>query len=96
MADLTISRTSRNLPKRGGGIPELPAHSMEWRETGTKNGMNSRIEFQLLLKAAMRACDHHGDGPEARAEMSRQCLTTPKHLRADLLDHFLTAYGGQA
>ncbi|WP_332747550.1 hypothetical protein [Hydrogenophaga sp.] len=55
--------------------------------------MNSRVEFQLLLKAAMRACAHHGDGPEARAEMSRECLATPKHLRADLLAHFDQSYG---
>lgn len=54
--------------------------------------MNSRIQFQLLIKAAMRACDHHGDRPEARAEMSRACLATPSHQRADLLEHFLQAY----
>lgn len=59
---------------------------------GMDLGTKDRIEFQRLLNAAMRACDHHGDGPEARAEMSRACLATPKHLRADLLEHFLTAY----
>lgn len=52
------------------------------------------MEASTLLAAAMRACDHHGDGPEARAEMSRQCLRTPPHLREDLLAHFRTVYGG--
>lgn len=63
---------------------------------GMEVGTKDRIQFQLLLKAAMHACDHHGDGPEARAEMSRACLATPKHLRADLLEHFLMTYGGGA
>ena len=96
MADLTFSRNSRNVPNSGAGIPELPAHPLGWRENGKASGMESRVEFQLLLKAAMRACDNHGDGPEARAEMSRACLATPKHLRADLLEHFLMTYGGGA
>lgn len=96
MAYLTPSRTSRNVPNRDGGIPELPTPPIGGGETGTLNGMNSRIEFQLLIKAAMRACDHHGDGPAARAEMSRQCLATPSHQRADLLDHFRNTYRGQA
>ena len=94
MAYLTTSRTSRNIPNRDAGIPELPAHPLGWRENGKATGMTSRVEFELLLKVAMRACDHFGDGPEARAEMSRQCLNTPTHLQADLLDHFRAVYGG--
>lgn len=41
-----------------------------------------------LLKAAMRACDHYGDGPAARELMRADCLATPAHLQQDLLDHF--------
>ena len=41
-----------------------------------------------LLKAAMRVCDRHGDGKAAREAMRRDCLDTPLHLQADLLDHF--------
>jgi hypothetical protein len=48
--------------------------------------------MKKLLEAAMRACDHHGDGAEAREEMKRQCLETPPHLRADLLAHFQREY----
>lgn len=54
---------------------------------------SSRLTHQLLL-AAMRACDHHGDGPEAREQMRQDCLNTPPHLRADLLAHFRETYGG--
>lgn len=50
---------------------------------------------QQLLGAAMAACDHHGDGPEAREQMRRECMETPPHLRADLLDHFRKAYRGR-
>ncbi len=52
---------------------------------------SSRITHQLLL-AAMRACDHHRDGPEAREQMRQDCLNTPPHLRADLLAHFQKEY----
>ncbi|MGR4870095.1 hypothetical protein ACIPRI_14675 [Variovorax sp. LARHSF232] len=41
-----------------------------------------------LMRAAMRCCDAHGDGPEGRAEMLADIQATPLHLRADLLDHF--------
>ena len=47
-----------------------------------------------LLKAAMRVCDHYGDGDAARAQMRLACLDTPPHLRADLLAHFTQTYGG--
>ena len=42
----------------------------------------------LLIKAAMKVCDRHGDGEQARQEMRQQCLELPPHLQADLLDHF--------
>ena len=46
-----------------------------------------------LIEAAMKACDHHGDGEAAREEMRLDCLATPQHLRGDLLDHFTKTYG---
>ena len=41
-----------------------------------------------LIEAAMKVCDHHGDGEAARADMRQQCLELPPHLQADLLEHF--------
>ena len=41
-----------------------------------------------LIAAAMKVCDHHGDGDAARADMRRECLELPPHLQADLLEHF--------
>ena len=46
-----------------------------------------------LLEAAMRACDFWGDSQAARAEMVADVKATPRHLRQDLLDYFLSAYG---
>lgn len=96
MADLTFPILPISSQSRGHGFPTFPTPPLGGMGNGKGSGMESRVEFQLLLKAAMRACDHHGDGHEARAEMSRQCLATPKHLRADLLEHFLMTYGGGA
>ena len=48
--------------------------------------------LRLLLEAAMRACDFHGDGEAAREQMRRDCLGTPPELRGDLLDHFRKTY----
>ena len=39
-----------------------------------------------LLNAAMHVCDRYGDGAEAREAMRVQCLETPEHLQADLLE----------
>lgn len=45
-----------------------------------------------LIDAAMRACDQHGDDYHAREQMRADCLATPPHQRADLLDHFNKTY----
>ena len=45
-----------------------------------------------LIDAAMRACDRHGDDEHAREQMRADCLATPPHQRADLLDHFQKTY----
>jgi hypothetical protein len=53
---------------------------------------DSELERQLL-DAAMRCCDPWNDGPAAKAEMVADIKATPQHLRQDLLEHFLSAYG---
>lgn len=40
----------------------------------------------------MRACDAWNDTAQARDQMHRECLETPPHLRADLLDHLTNQY----
>lgn len=45
-----------------------------------------------LLTAAMRCCDSHGDGSDAREEMRRQCMEMPPSLRGDLLLFLRRAY----
>lgn len=57
--------------------PELIAFLAECRATS-----------DAVIAAAMRVCDLHGDSPEARAEMVKQCQEVPPHLQADLLAHF--------
>ena len=50
----------------------------------------------MLLDAAMRACDHYGDGEAAREAMRADCLAIPLHQRLDLLHHFEQTYGAFA
>jgi hypothetical protein len=52
----------------------------------------AELERQLV-EAAMRACDHWGDSPAAKAEMLADIHRTPQHQRLSLLEHFLAAYG---
>lgn len=56
---------------------------------------DAKATTDALVKAAMLACDHWGDSPADRAEMKRECLATPAHLQADLLNHFLKTYGAK-
>ena len=57
--------------------------------------LTAQRTMKKLLAAAMRCCDRHGDGAEARAEMERQCLEIPQHLRGDLLHYFNSHYPEQ-
>jgi len=41
-----------------------------------------------LLAAAAQVCDLYGESDRYRADMQADCLATPAHLRADLLDYF--------
>lgn len=45
-----------------------------------------------VIEASMRACDAWQDTEQARAQMRRDCLEIPPHLRADLLAHFDDQY----
>lgn len=48
-----------------------------------------------LLQAAMHACRHWGDNQAAREQMRQDCISTPPHLRPDLLAHLRTTYQGR-
>lgn len=49
--------------------------------------------LDALLQAADLACDFHHDSAAARAAMQADCMATPPHMRADLIDHFEQTYG---
>ena len=53
---------------------------------------DAKATTDALVKAAMRACDHFNDSPVDRADMKRECMATPLHLQADLLNHFTKTY----
>ena len=53
---------------------------------------DAKATTDALVKAAMRACDHFNDSPADRADMKRECIATPLHLQADLLNHFKKTY----
>lgn len=54
--------------------------------------IESHATTEALLEAAMRVCDAWGDADKGRVQMRRECLDTPQHLRADLLDYLLSQY----
>lgn len=49
-----------------------------------------------LVAAAMRACDAHGDGPAARAQMLADLRAVPAHLHGELLLQLRTTYPAPA
>lgn len=53
---------------------------------------DAQATTEVLVNAAMRACDHWGDSPAAREQMRQDIHDTPAHLRADLLEHLQAAY----
>jgi hypothetical protein len=57
------------------------------------SGSGDDGELDQLLAAAMCCCDYWVDSDHARAEMVADIKATPKHLRQDLLEYFLSAYG---
>lgn len=92
MAAVSHSRTSRNIPIRDAGIPELPAPPLGGGKSGRVSGEEEQIVFAVLLDAAMQACDYWQDSPQARQAMRAQLEQTPPHLHRDLTDHFRQSY----
>ena len=64
------------------------------RATQQRNFSNDPT-LNALLEAAMLACDHFNDSPANRDLMQAECLATPTHLQADLLNHFTKTYGAK-
>ena len=56
---------------------------------------DAKVTTDALVKAAMLACDHFNDSPANRELMRSECLETPTHLQADLLNHFNKTYGAK-
>ena len=77
-----------------GRIYEFPQGVSAVSSVGVTALFENCISVEELIQAAMRACDHHGDGEAARQEMVQQCLEVPAHLRAELHQHFIRTYGG--
>ena len=80
-----------NAPSsRGQGGPKLAAFAT--LAISQQHGAHIDPAVTELLDAAMRACDAWNDTAQARDQMRRECLETPPHLRADLLDHLRHTY----
>ena len=69
-------------------VPEMRQHKSEL----IAFLQQAHITSSALMEAAMRACDFFGDNESAREKMRLDCINTPAHLRADLLDHFNSNY----
>lgn len=102
LADLLASGIEPALTPDGTGIVVPAGRLTATQRAAVKAHKPELIEFLLeaqkttayLLQAAMAACDHWNDGPEAREAMRRDVEATPAHLRGDLLEHFKREYGG--
>lgn len=94
--ELECTPDGRNLAVPAGALtPQQRAQVLKHKAELIRLVQESSSLTHQLLLAAMRACDYHGDGPEAREQMRQDCLNTPPHLRADLLAHFRKTYGGR-
>ena len=78
-------------PKRGVmGVLGVPPSLI--CEKHASNDSDESALLEELLAEADQACDHWGDGPEARAQMREDVMAVAKHQWRDLLEHFRTAY----
>ena len=76
-------------------VPEVPRGKAGYVGTRPFRGV-PRVpnpELSVLLEAAERCCDHHGDDEAARQQMRDDLGQVPPHQRGDLLDHFRREYG---
>lgn len=86
-----LAANPANAPStRGQADPKLAAFAK--LAISQQHGAHIDPAVTELLDAAMRACDAWNDTAQARDQMRRECLETPPHLRADLLDHLRHTY----
>lgn len=100
LADLLACGITPAVTPDGTGI-EVPAGRLSAAQRAAVIGHKAELIERIressrltaeLLAAAMRACDAHGDGEQAREQMRQDVMGTPPHLRADLLEHFRQNY----
>lgn len=82
-----------------GGHLLLPAHrltdSQRQQLTAHKPEVLALLSdplAQALMAAAMKACDHWRDSPQARMQMRLDIWNTPAEMRRELLEHFQSNY----
>ena len=78
-----------------GRIYEFPHGVSAVSSVGVTAIFENCISVEELIEAAMRACDHHGDGEAARQDMVQQCMEVPPEHREELRRHFIRTYGGR-
>jgi len=88
----TVGATSVQLSSYADGKKSALKVALSSRAIESASAIENKLGEQLLA-AAMRACDYWGDSDQARAEMVAEIQATSQHLRQDLLEHFLCAYG---
>jgi hypothetical protein len=78
--------------------PSSTLHETQWELLRANKAeivaflIDAKTITAALIKAAMLACDHFNDSSADRADMKRECIATPLHLQADLLNHFTKTY----
>ena len=89
---IRLSDDERRALLADGALPAAKAEVPPLlRKPGT-DGNRREPTKAALLAAAMRACDHWGDSPAARQAMRDQLAEAPRHLHAELLQHFERNY----
>ena len=93
---LKLSGDGANLTVPAGSIsPEQRALVVSHRAEILEFLVEARKTTTALIEAAMLACDHFNDSPANRDLMQAECLATPTHLQADMLNHFTKTYGAK-
>lgn len=93
--ELQCTPDGKNLVVPAGCLtPQQRAQVLAHKPELVRLVLESNQLTRQLLQATMRACNHWGDSQAAREQMRQQCLDTPPHLRADLLQHLRSTYPG--
>lgn len=94
--ELECTPDGRNLVVPAGCLtPQQRAQVLAHKPELIRLVLEAKHTTRQLLHAAMRACDHWGDSQAAREQMRQDCISTPPHLRPDLLAHLRTTYQGR-